>query len=106
LYKDGYFIGRSDFTISNGEKTTYGNTGLILAFILVICMALMFTSSPTGVIIGTVMGLIMVSGLVLIDFGNTTASNTVLALSSGLVYIIVVAIAIIWKINQSSGGTS
>lgn len=106
LYKDGQFVSVNFFTITNGEQGTFGNTGLLLALVFVICLALMFTSSPTMAIVGGTFGLIVVGLLNLINMSNNTTGNSILAYSSGLVFIVVAATAIIYKINKSNGGIS
>ena len=107
LYKDGIFIHEDKFTVNKNDSiNTFGNTGIILAFVIVICIGLMFTGSPTGVMIGVVLGIIMVGLLGILALNSNTSQNTVLAVGGTIGFILAVAITIIWRINTSSGGTA
>ena len=104
LYDNGQFVDQQPFYFSSNAQNTFGNTGIIMAFVFVVSIALMFTSSPIGVIIGAVVGLFMVGGLAILNITNPSTGNMVITVGGIITAILVVAGILIYKMNNNGNG--
>ena len=79
--------------ISAGRDFDIGDVGYFLMFFLVLSLALMMTESKTAVIIGVTLGFITSILLSFIQGG-------LLGIGSSLIWLIIVAFILIWKLNS------
>lgn len=98
LYKDGEIIEQSYLPLTQDTNTVFGTARIIMILILMLTIPFMFIPSLVGIIIGTIMGLIMAS-LLLITTGGST-----LSIGTGITWLIISASIIIWRLTK--GGVS
>ncbi len=97
LFSDGLLISTEIFTINPDARANWGgsySTAIFMGILAVDTIALMFISSPIGILIGALLGLILVSILVIINSGS------ILGTSSALIWFIVAIAIVIYKIVQ------
>jgi len=102
LYKDGEFVSSAIFNFGQDLEDIFGEEGkgsaIILGILLFITIPLMFISSPVGVVIGGIFGLILVFLLNLID------STSLIGLGSTLIWFVLAGSIIIWKLTRRESG--
>jgi len=97
LFSDGNLISQEVFTINPDARANWGGsytTAILMGILAINTIALMFVSSPVGILIGALLGLILVSVLVIINSGS------ILGTSSALIWFIVAISIVIYKIVQ------
>ncbi len=97
LFSDGGLVTTAFFDLTQDPEEIFGGTRVILVLVILLTIPLMFTASTIGVILGTIIGLVMSSMLVLISGGG------VFAISSTIMWLIVAGGILIWKINDKGG---
>ena len=94
LYSNDKLISTEIFTISPHPLGNFGGTYIIMILILIMTLPLMMITSTIGVIIGLVTGVIIGVMLLVIP------SNSIIGTSSMVVWLIIAAFIIIWKIAR------
>ena len=97
LFSDGFLVSTEIFSINPDARANWGgsySTAIFMGILAVDTIALMFISSPVGILIGALLGLILVSVLVIINSGS------ILGTSSALIWFIVAIAIVIYKIVQ------
>ncbi len=79
--------------IQLGETLFFGSNGYFLMFFLVLSLALMFSASKTGTIIGVIIGFIGASALGLFRGG-------IMGIGSAVIWLIIAGIILIWRLNR------
>lgn len=95
VYRDGSIIATNYYSISPDASEIFGTTRIIILLIMVVTLPLMMITSTIGIVVGVILGLIMGSLLFLIDGGSF------LSAASGILWIIIAGVIIIWKISQN-----
>jgi len=92
LWSDEELVTTRTYTIA--AEPPFGAEGIIYMLILVVCLALIFTTSPIGVIIGGIVGMIMA---MLLSFYK---GGSVLGTTSAIMWLIIAGGIIVWKIAR------
>jgi len=97
LFSNNLLISTEIFTINPDARANWGtaySTAVFMGILAIDTIALMFISSPVGILIGALLGLILVSILVIIN------SSSILGTSSALIWFIVAIAIVVYKIVQ------
>jgi len=93
LYNDGVLVTTRTYSINPEAGDYFGTDVLVMVLILMITIPLMFVTSPIGVIIGVILGLIMAGALLILK-------GSILGTVSAIIWAILAGGIIIWKIAR------
>ncbi len=97
LFSDGLLVTTQTFTINPDARANWGSsysTAIFMGILIIDTIALMFISSPIGIILGAMIGLILVGLLTIINSGS------ILGTASALIWFVVGIAIIIYKLTQ------
>ncbi len=96
LRVDGSIVTTRTYSMNPSSSEVFGDTGLILTIILMMTLPLMFISSPIGILLGSILGLIITGLLLTIETGSSIGPT------SALIWFVVALGVVIWKISQKN----
>jgi hypothetical protein len=95
LYADNELVSSDVYTISKDSFDVFGYDGILWTILIIITITMLFITSPMGVIIAGLVGLIISTFLGLLNGGSIFGKG-----AYALIWIIISAIILIWKINK------
>lgn len=97
IFKDGSLISNNFYNLADGAAA-FGTNGIIMALIMIITLPLMFISSPIGIVIGAIIGVIMSGSLLLYTGGSFFGA------ASTITWLVVAGLILLWR--MAKGGES
>lgn len=94
VYKDGEFFGQAFDSLSPSSSEIFGYTGLVLTAFAYLMLSLMGISSGIATVVFGIIGLILLTLVQLFEGGS------IIGLGSAIVWLIIGAIIIIYKITK------
>ncbi len=90
IFKDGSLISSNFYNLNDGAPE-FGANGIIMALILIITLPLMFITSPIGIVIGAMIGVITAGSLLLFTGGS------LFGVTSSIMWLIIAGSILVWR---------
>lgn len=98
LYVDSGLLFTESFAMKSSYSDMLGNFRYLIAAAVIITLPLMAITSATMTVVFLLVGLILVGGLFLVDYGSWFGAST------AFLWIVIATIIILFKVNRSENG--
>lgn len=99
MYKDGELITSEFYVMSDSPIDIWRYDGFIYAFLIILVLVLVFSSSTVGMLVALILGMI-----VSVAFSMISVGGNALAQASPIIFIVVCVGILLWKLTHTKDG--